>query len=89
MNSAQRRMSRNHPTRYDPGMNTSVRIIVNGQPQQVEQGLSIADLLAGLELKPQLVAVERNGEIVPRLSHSEVLIQMDDRFEIVTLVGGG
>ena len=41
-------------------------LVVNGEPRRMAAGASIADLVRSLELNPQKVAVERNGEIAPR-----------------------
>lgn len=50
---------------------------------------SVADLLASLGLGEQRVAVERNGDVVPRASHAEVNLESGDAVEVVTFVGGG
>jgi len=66
-----------------------VIVIVNGAPREVQDGLKVADLLAQLGLESRLVAVEQNQEIVPRQRHDSTAVEDGDRFEIVTLVGGG
>jgi len=64
-------------------------IKVNGQAVAVAEGETIAALLARLGKSPKYLAVERNGELVPRARHGEVVLVADDCVEIVTLVGGG
>jgi sulfur carrier protein len=66
-----------------------ITIHVNGQPRQVESGTTIADVLAGLDAKPALLAVERNRSIVPKAEHGTTELHDGDRVEIVTFVGGG
>lgn len=66
-----------------------MNVIVNGEPQAIEPGTTVAGLLARLNLQPRLVAVERNEELIPRGRHAECVLEADDRVEIVTLVGGG
>lgn len=67
-----------------------MQIIYNGQPRVVaESTKTIADLVAELGLRPQLVAVEVNGQLVPRGKHASQLLSNGDQLEIVTLVGGG
>lgn len=66
-----------------------MHVIVNGTEQTVEPGLSIARLLIAMGKNPKYLAVERNGELVPRKLHGESVIQDGDQIEIVTLVGGG
>ena len=46
-------------------------------------------MLATLDLSGKKVAVERNGEIVPRSAHAATLLADGDRLEIVVAVGGG
>ena len=67
----------------------TVSIRVNGQHRRVPKGISIADLALELGLEPARVAVERNLEIVPRSTLSEVKVEDGDDYEIVTFVGGG
>ena len=67
----------------------SVSIKVNGEPRQVNAGLSIAGMLAELGLDPARIAVERNLEIVPRATLGDVQVAEGDAFEIVHFVGGG
>jgi thiamine biosynthesis protein ThiS len=66
-----------------------VKIQLNGEPQEVPEGLSLAALMEWLKLPRDRVAVERNLEIVPRTRWNETLIQTGDRLEVVHLVGGG
>ena len=66
-----------------------MQIILNGQPQTTDDGLTVADLLARHELEPIRVAVEINEDLVPRRAFGEKVIYEGDRIEIVTLVGGG
>lgn len=67
----------------------SISIRVNGEPRDVPQGSTLADLLGELNLNPRLLAVERNLSVVPRTQHAECLLSDGDELEIVTLVGGG
>jgi sulfur carrier protein len=66
-----------------------VRITINGTAREVADGISVAELLTRLELRPQQVAVEVNRELVPRMRHPEHVLLLGDAVEIVTLVGGG
>ena len=51
--------------------------------------LTVKDLLAARQLLGKRVAVERNGEIVPRSQHATTALESGDRLEIVVAVGGG
>ncbi len=69
-------------------MTSQLSLIVNGEPRAAAPG-SIADLVRSLELDPAKVAVERNGEIVPRSTLADVALADGDALEIVHFVGGG
>jgi sulfur carrier protein len=66
-----------------------IEITVNGAAHRFEAPLHIAALLARLELQGRKIAVERNGEIVPRSAHAATVLAAGDRLEIVVAVGGG
>jgi sulfur carrier protein len=66
-----------------------MKVIVNGKPLAVSAGTSIAELLTQLSLAGKRVAVERNGEIVPKSLHAACCLSEGDRLEIVVAVGGG
>lgn len=66
-----------------------IAFTINGQPAELPQALTVAALLEARGLLGKRVAVERNGEIVPKSQHASVAIQAGDRLEIVVAVGGG
>jgi sulfur carrier protein len=66
-----------------------IQVTVNGAAHRLEQPLQIARLLEKLALVGKKVAVERNGEIVPRSAHESTVLADGDRLEIVVAVGGG
>jgi thiazole synthase len=70
-------------------MAAELSLTVNGEPRRIAAGASIADLVQSLELNPLKVAVERNGEIVPRSTLADVALADGDVLEIVHFVGGG
>ena len=67
----------------------SLRITLNGEPYDLDEPLSVADLLVRLAIDPRRVAVEHNLVILKRLRFGETLIQEGDQVEIVNFVGGG
>ena len=69
-------------------MTASLSLTVNGEPRRTAAA-TIAALVRELELKPEKVAVERNGVIVPRSTLGEAPLADGDVLEIVTFVGGG
>ncbi len=66
-----------------------IQVTVNGAAHRFEQPLEVTALLTTLKLAGKKVAVERNGEIVPRSAHASTLLADGDRLEIVVAVGGG
>jgi sulfur carrier protein len=66
-----------------------IQIVVNGNGQRLEAPLSVSELLERMALAGKKIAVERNGEIVPRAVHASTLLSDGDRLEIVVAVGGG
>ena len=64
-------------------------VTVNGTAHRLEQALSCQQLLERLSLAGKRVALERNGEIVPRSRHSTEALADGDKIEIVAAVGGG
>ena len=67
----------------------SLRITLNGEPYDLDEPLSVADLLLRLSIDPRRVAVEHNLVILKRPRFGETLIQEGDQVEIVNFVGGG
>jgi thiamine biosynthesis protein ThiS len=67
----------------------TVEISLNGEPRTVGGGTTVADLLAELGRHPQTVAVEKNGDILPRARYGESPLEPGDRLEIVGFVQGG
>jgi sulfur carrier protein len=66
-----------------------IQLSINGQPRQFPPGANIGHLINELALAGKRIAVERNGEIVPRSRYAETLLADGDRLEIVVAVGGG
>jgi sulfur carrier protein len=64
-------------------------IIVNGSARTCGDGCTVADLIRDLALEGKRIAVERNGEIVPRSRHRDTPLISGDRIEVVRAVGGG
>lgn len=66
-----------------------ITLIVNGESRQFEASLTCLQLLEQLQLVGKRVALERNGEIVPRSRHTDEMLADGDKLEIVVAVGGG
>lgn len=79
-------------TLAEPGnciIRTMIQVTVNGAQHRFERPLDVAALVAKLSLAGKKIAVERNGEIVPRSAHAATLLADGDALEIVVAVGGG
>ena len=66
-----------------------MRIILNGDPFELDGPLSITDLLTRLDIDPRRVAIEHNLAILKRQVFADTVVQDGDRIEIVNFVGGG
>jgi len=67
-----------------------IHLTINGNSRQFEVAqLSVADLVQKLGLTGKRLAIERNGEIVPRSQFEQTSLLSDDKLEIVGAVGGG
>jgi sulfur carrier protein len=66
-----------------------ITLHINGQPRQFPATMILAELLDRLELAGKRIAVEKNGEIVPKSQHAATSVSDGDRLEIVVAVGGG
>ncbi|MFC0708768.1 sulfur carrier protein ThiS [Azorhizophilus paspali] len=66
-----------------------MRIQLNGEPYELADGQTIADLLARLDLASRRVAVELNLDIVPRSLHAATALREGDQVEVVHAIGGG
>ena len=65
-------------------------ITVNGRPRTLPaRSFTVADLIRDLAFEGKRIAVEKNGEIVPRSRYAEIALAEGDRIEIVGAVGGG
>ncbi|MDA8429079.1 MAG: sulfur carrier protein ThiS [Geobacteraceae bacterium] len=66
-----------------------MQIIVNGEPADIREGSTVAELLEHLRIGRDRVAVEVGLEIVPKASYDSHTLSEGDRIEIVHFVGGG
>jgi len=62
---------------------------INGEPRNFPAPLTLSQLIESLELTGKRIAIEKNGEIVPRSQHASTPLASGDRLEIVVAVGGG
>ena len=68
---------------------SGIRVRINGEDREIQSGLTVSGLLESLDLRPSLVVVELNREILDRASYDETSVVEGDRLELVHFVGGG
>ena len=66
-----------------------MRVFLNGEEREFQDGLDVTGLLARLGVDARKVAVERNLEIVAKSAFDDTPLADGDRIEIVQFVGGG
>ncbi|BAN46006.1 sulfur carrier protein ThiS [Metapseudomonas resinovorans] len=66
-----------------------MRIQLNGEPFELPDGQTVADLISRLDLTGRRVAVELNLDIVPRSQHATTALAEGDCIEVVHAIGGG
>lgn len=69
--------------------NADMTIQLNGHERPLTDAMTLADLLAAEGLAGRRIAVELNGEIIPRTLHDQTLLSVGDVVEIVHALGGG
>ncbi len=79
-----------NPTQQpSPGATAMIQLSVNGESRTLPQGMNLAALIDELALAGKKIAVERNGDIVPRSAYGKTMLEAGDQLEIVVAVGGG
>ncbi len=66
-----------------------MHLTINGEPQGVGDGLTVADLINHLGLNQQRIAIEVNREVIARERYTALTLTEGDQIEIVHFVGGG
>ena len=67
----------------------SIRIKLNGKEQEINPGMTVSDLLLKWKVRPELVTVEVNENILQKLDYDGTEIRQDDNVEFVFYMGGG
>ena len=72
-----------------PTPSPTTTITLNGRLTRVAAGVTLADLLAGLDAPPVGVALALDGEVVPRREWDHTKVGEGARVEVVTALQGG
>ena len=62
---------------------------INGQDSELNSNTTLENFLKSNNYDTTKIAVEKNGDIVPRATFDKVILAAGDKLEIVTFVGGG
>ena len=65
------------------------KIQLNGDPYEIVNGTNLNELLNKLKIQKNKVAVEVNGVIIEKNKYLNLILNKDDRVEIVHFIGGG
>ena len=66
-----------------------IKVKVNGQEWQLEQGTTVANLLSQRKIQANLSVVEINGEVVVAGDYAKKIVAVGDQVEIVRFMAGG
>jgi sulfur carrier protein len=66
-----------------------IKITMNGAEIDVESGLTLGQLVDNKGLERKMIAIEYNGEIIPRHDYDDTEVRAGDVLEVVHMVGGG
>ena len=71
------------------GIKELIKITLNGKPNEIQAGLTVSELLLKWKIRPELVTVEVNENILQKLDYETTTIKNGDNVEFVFYMGGG
>ena len=66
-----------------------ITIFLNGKKEEIHEGTNISKLLELKKIRPEVVTVEVNDQIIERVKYPQTLLKTNDRLEFVYYMGGG
>ena len=66
-----------------------IKITLNGKPSEIKAGMTVTDLLTKWRMRPELVTVEINENILQKLDYEATGIKDGDKVEFIFYMGGG
>lgn len=66
-----------------------MEIIINGKKEATGENISLTELLEGKKIRPEVVTVELNGQIIKRDDYNKTAVKANDKLEFVYYMGGG
>jgi sulfur carrier protein len=82
-------MNAAHKIAHNTTLLATISLTLNGEHKSFAAPLSVAELVFSLNVTGKRIAIERNGEIVPKSEHSTTQLANGDKLEVVIAVGGG
>ena len=67
----------------------TMKIMLNGKPNEIKSGMTVTDLLTKWRMRPELVTVEINENILQKLDYDSTEIKENDKVEFIFYMGGG
>ena len=67
----------------------AILIIANGKEEQLRQSMPVSDFLKSKNLKPELITIELNGEVLRREKYHLTKLCEGDKIELLSYMGGG
>ena len=67
----------------------TIKITLNGKPNEIKTGMTVSDLLLKWRMRPELVTVEINEHILQKLDYETTKIKEGDKVEFIFYMGGG
>ncbi len=71
------------------GIKMAVQITVNGKKEQIKEGTTVLEVLKSKNIRPEIVAVEINGEIIDREEYTTMKLRRGDELEYLHYMAGG
>ena len=69
--------------------NGFIKIKLNGKEQEIKTGMTVSALLTKWKMRPELVTVEVNEEVLQKLDYDQKVLKQGDQVEFVFYMGGG
>lgn len=67
----------------------AIRVTINGEEEEIAKGLTVAEVLEAKKVRPELVAVELNGEMVDKERYGSIVLKNSDSLEFLHYMAGG
>jgi len=66
-----------------------IEVVINGKKEKIEEGVTIAQILKQRNIRPEMVAVELNGQVIERDAYASLELKEGDSLEFLFYMAGG